>query len=50
MGVAFHEEEPVDEWEDFCNVHGTYYLHSVGCAGCACDEADRQHSTKKEAV
>ena len=49
MGVADHEIEPVDEWQDFCNVHGTYfYKPGHGCRGCANDEADRQYDSKKE--
>ena len=47
MGVAEHEEEPVNEWQYFCNVHEMYfYKPGPGCIGCACDEADRQYGSK----
>ena len=42
MSIADYEVE-MEDIEDFCNAHYQYYLRVRGCAGCANDEADRQH-------
>ena len=42
MSIADYEIE-MEDTEDFCNAHYQYYLRVRGCAGCANDEADRQH-------
>lgn len=41
MSVAYHEEEPVDEWQGFCNMHGEYYERQYGCVWCADEQVDR---------
>lgn len=48
MSVAFHEEEPVDEWENFCSIHAQYYRVGLACGGCMEDELDRRHDTLQE--
>ena len=41
MGVANHEEEPVDKWQGWCDVHQEYYWYEYRCTGCSNDGADR---------
>lgn len=49
MSIQDFDIEPVDEWQDFCNVHGEYYGSKDGCQECKDMEAERQHDERKGA-
>lgn len=48
MSVAEHEEEPIDEWENFCSIHSQYYRVGLACGGCLDDSADQQFEMQRE--
>lgn len=49
MSVTDFEQEPVDEWQGFCNLHGQYYERKHGCIWCKDMETERQHDERKGA-
>ena len=41
MSIAYHEIEPVDEWEEYCSIHAQYYRVGLCCGVCLEDSFDR---------
>jgi hypothetical protein len=47
MGVAPHEEEePSDESDELCEIHGVNYRVGLVCGECLCEDADRMWQDK----
>ena len=46
MGVPDHEVEPVDESENWCDLHACYYRVGLVCGGCLELEFDRAFQDK----